>query len=279
MTADPAGHSVLLGCFTDASALRARGLFAAEGRFVVERLIAAGNYAIELLVVTPPARVAMAASLERVAADVPLVELSPRELQRLVGYPLDRGCVALVRRPPPTLVTSLVAATSAESHSVWLVLENVSNPDNVGGLFRSAAAFGVSAVVLVGGCADPLYRKSVRTSLGNTLTVPHASVASAGEALAAFAVHGVVSVALVAHGGIDLHRWTPAAPHLALWVGHEGDGLSAGAVDGCAHRVSIAMPGAIDSLNVAVAGAIALHHVTGPGPASAGTQPRARVEG
>ena len=119
----------------------------------------------------------MAASLARIPAGVPVVELETRDLQRLIGYPLDRGCVALVRRPLPAAVPALIAAATARPRSVCLVLENVSNPDNVGGLFRSAAAFGVAAIVLAGGCADPLYRKSVRTSLGNTLTVPSATAA------------------------------------------------------------------------------------------------------
>jgi tRNA G18 (ribose-2'-O)-methylase SpoU len=256
-----AAHLELLGCFANPDALRERGLFAAEGRLVVERVIGAGRCDVALLVVTPSARVAMATSLVRLPAGVPVLELPPDELQRLVGYPLDRGCLALVRRPGARALASIVDAALTEPRGVWLALEHVGNPDNVGGLFRSGAAFGVAGIVLVGGCADPLYRKAIRTSLGNTLSVPFAQAASPDEALAAFGGHGVACVALVAHGGIALHAWRPPAARVALWVGHEGQGLSDGAIAGCAHRVSVAMPGAIDSLNVTTAASIALHYV------------------
>lgn len=249
----------LLRIFADASAMRERGLFAAEGRFVVERVLRSGGFEPLLVAVTPPARVEMAADLARVP-EATIVELPPRELQALVGYPLDRGCVAVVRRPPPRGLGDIVAHDRGRC-GTWLVLEDVSNPDNVGSLFRSAAAFGAAGIVLVGGCADPLYRKSVRTSLGNTLSVPFANAAGADDVLRVFEAEAVANLALVARDGTPLHECRRHQGRVALWLGHEGRGLSPCAIAGCGERATIVMPGGIDSLNVAVAGAVALHHL------------------
>ena len=249
----------LLRIFADASALRERGLFAAEGRFVVERVLRSGGFEPLLVAVTPPARVEMAADLARVP-DAAIVELPPRELQALVGYPLDRGCVAVVRRPSPRGLGDIVAHDRGR-WGTWLVLEDVSNPDNVGSLFRSAAAFGAAGVMLVGGCADPLYRKAVRTSLGNTLSVPFAHAPGADDVIRVLEGQAVASLALVARDGTPLHEWRCRRGRVALWLGHEGRGLGPRALAACGERVTIAMPGGIDSLNVAVAGAVALHHL------------------
>jgi len=258
-TAAERESSDLLRRFADADALRARGLFAAEGRFVVERMLETGRYEPVVIAVTPATREAIAPLLGRAPGAPVVIELPARDLQALVGYPLDRGCVAIVRRPSPGALDAVLASASGPG-ATWLVLHDVSNPDNVGSVFRSAAAFGARGVVLAGGCADPLYRKTVRTSLGNTLVTPYAQVESAQVAFEALQRASIRSAALVARGGEPLHAWRPP-PAVALWLGHEGAGLPDAVAARCHQQVTISMAGAVDSLNVAVAGAIALHHV------------------
>jgi tRNA G18 (ribose-2'-O)-methylase SpoU len=143
-----------------------------------------------------------------------------------------------------------------------LVLEGVNNPDNIGGIFRSAAAFDVDLIVLGPACADPLYRKSVRTSMGATLEVPYAASGEWPAALDLLRAHGYAVVALTTDAtGVSLPRFHPVAPRLALLAGAEGPGLSAGALARAAERVTIPMTGRVDSLNVATAVSIALYHV------------------
>ena len=143
-----------------------------------------------------------------------------------------------------------------------LVLEGVNNPDNIGGIFRSAAAFGVDLIVLGPACADPLYRKSVRTSMGATLEVPYAASGDWPAALDVLRAHGCDVVALTTHlTALPLDRFSTSAPRVALLAGAEGPGLSEAAVARANVRVTIPMTGRVDSLNVATAVSVALYHV------------------
>jgi tRNA G18 (ribose-2'-O)-methylase SpoU len=143
------------------------------------------------------------------------------------------------------------------------VLEGVTNPDNIGGLFRTARAFGVEAIVLGPGCGDPLYRKAVRVSCGAGLVVPFVAASRWPVSLAVLGRHGVPIFALTPGGDQPLEEaaalHTPGAP-LAVMVGAEGPGLSAGALEVADWRVRIAIDPRADSLNVVVAAGIALHH-------------------
>jgi tRNA G18 (ribose-2'-O)-methylase SpoU len=143
-----------------------------------------------------------------------------------------------------------------------IVLEAVTNADNMGGIFRSARAFGFDAVLLGPRCCDPLYRKSVRVSIGCALQVPFAFAARWPSDLAALAEHGFAPIALTPSADArPLDEWCRRArgEKLAIVVGNEGDGLSAEAERACGARVRIPMSGDVDSLNVATAAAIAMY--------------------
>ena len=136
----------------DAAWLLSRGLFVAEGRLVVERLMDAKRFTIESILLTPAANHALALRLEAVDAEV--LVCSPETMKQVTGFNFHRGCLALARRPPIATIDSWL-----EREGVLLALEAVGNPDNVGGLFRTAAAFGASGIFVSPSTADPLYRK------------------------------------------------------------------------------------------------------------------------
>ena len=144
-----------------------------------------------------------------------------------------------------------------------VVLEGVNNPDNVGGIFRSAAAFNADLVALGPACADPLYRKSIRTSIGATLDVPYAQAEPWPQALDQLKGAGFRVIALTtAASGTPLPQLSAAHERIALLAGAEGTGLSDIALAAADERVTIPMSGRVDSLNVGTALAIALYHVS-----------------
>ena len=143
-----------------------------------------------------------------------------------------------------------------------LVLEGVNNPDNIGGLFRSAAAFGVDLVVLGPGCSDPLYRKAIRTSMAATLQVPFVAAGEWPAALSLLRAHGFRVMALTpAADAVPLDDCPRDHPRLALLAGAEGDGLTPAAMAAADQRVRIPIADGTDSLNVTVAVSIALHRL------------------
>ena len=239
--------------------VRRRGLFVAEGRLVVERLLTSPGYCLRALLLTETAL----AHLQRRALwdglEVPVYLTSPSLLQDIGGYHFHQGCLGLAERPRSASLHDVVDAV--RPGRPLLVLERVGNPDNVGGIFRNAAALGAGAVVLSPGCADPLYRKSVRTSLGAVLLVPHAVADDWPAALRALGRRGWAVVALTPdEGALPLGRYEPpVGARLALLLGNEGDGLSREALAGADVRVRIPVEPPVDSLNVATAAAVALH--------------------
>jgi tRNA G18 (ribose-2'-O)-methylase SpoU len=141
------------------------------------------------------------------------------------------------------------------------VLERVGNVDNVGSIFRSARAFGVDGVLLQEDCADPLYRKAIRTSMAATLTLPYAR-APWPDALRELEEQGWATIAMTpVDGAPPLHDVARDLPgrSIAIVLGHEGDGLTAEAMAACTHRARIAIAREVDSLNVGTAAAIALY--------------------
>lgn len=238
-------------------ALARAGLFVAEGRFVVQRLLATPRYRVRAVLVTPPARRALFG--DDVPSSVPVHVLDQAEMDGIVGFHIHRGCLAIAERPriPRLREFDLTGIRRV------VVLEGVGNPDNVGGIFRSAAAFGVNLVVLGPGCADPWYRKAIRTSMAATLVVSFVSADRWPEDLTALRQHGFEVLALTAApAAMDIAaipRDTARAGGLALLLGSEGAGLSPAALAAADAHVRIAMTDRVDSLNVTVAASIALH--------------------
>lgn len=178
-------------------------------------------------------------------------------LERITGFDVHRGVIAAMHRP--VLPDPRALLTSART---MLVIEDVVEHANVGALFRSAAALGADAVLVTPRCADPLYRRSVKVSMGTVFQVPwtripwpdgYAMIRDAGLHLAALAL---------ADDAIELDDFARTAPaRVALLVGTEGDGLSRRAIGEADTTLRIEMGGGVDSLNVAAAAAVALHAI------------------
>lgn len=234
--------------------LEALGVFVAEGRLVVRRLFELRHWSIESILLTQPAADTLADVLPQTTAPIYLVDQDV--MNGVVGFNIHRGCLALVKRP----ATPTLDRIAAGPLSRVLVLEGVNNPDNVGGLFRTAAAFGIELVVLGPNSGDPLYRKAVRTSMGATLSVPFAKAAQWPGALKDLRADGFTVIALTpALTAAPLEEVWPHAK-LALLVGSEGEGLTKEAFAASTLTARIPMTSAVDSLNVTTAASIAMYH-------------------
>lgn len=241
----------------DTELLRARHQFMAEGRLVVERVLMDPGYVVRALLVNAAARRALEPQLTRSGFDGTIYECHTAAFAAITGFNIHRGCLALVDRPPERAWQQQVAADGPV-----VILEGVTDPDNVGAVFRNAAAFGAAAVLLSPTCCDPLYRKALRTSMGAALRVPYARLEPWPGVLADLKDAGRTLVALSPrHPSTPLEAFTgeDGGRPLALLVGTEGAGLSADAEALADRRVRIAMSADVDSLNLAVATGIALH--------------------
>ena len=234
------------------------GLFIAEGTKVITRAVAAGYPVRSLLL--GQSRIADLPALAEAAADAPVYLVPDEVAESLTGYRIHRGALAaLGRKPLPE-----VGAVTSDARRI-VVLEDLVDHGNVGAIFRCAAALGVDAVVLSPRCADPLYRRSVKVSMGAVFAIPYARMTSWYDGLAELKSGGFRVLALTPD-----ERATPVASALrtaekvALVLGTEGDGLSTRWLDEADEAVRIPMnPAAraagVDSLNVVAAAAIACH--------------------
>lgn len=239
--------------------LRRRGLFVAESRFVVRELLAHPRLATRALLATPAALDSLGDLLDtRTAATLPVYVAPPPVLKQVTGFRVHRGCLAIGERPPAATDTDL--PTLADARLV-IVVEQVGNPDNLGSIFRNAAAFGAPCVLLSPGCCDPLYRKAIRTSIGATLRIPYGEIPDWPRGLERLRAYGYTTVALAPDRDADVLQALAAAPprRMALVFGAEGAGLSDEAVARIDRRVRIPIDEGADSLNVATAAGIALY--------------------
>lgn len=243
-------------------ALRRAGLFVAEGRLVVERLLRERGYVLRSLLLNAAAERALAPLLTDLQPAPEVYVCSSALMAEVTGHDFHRGCLGLAERPRVAPADELLAGAE-----LVVVLEGVANPDNIGGVFRNAAAFGADAVLLGPACGDPLYRKAIRTSMGATLCVPFAVLGQPWPAACFQALRAL---------GFELLALTPRAPafeideyaarpgrrrRLALVLGAEGEGLSHEAIALSDRTVRIAIRADVDSLNLAVACGIALQRL------------------
>ena len=241
--------------------LRERGAFVAEGRFAVRRLIADSRFRMRALLVTPRAL----ESLKDTLSDAPVFPIyvaSRSWIKQIGGYDFHQGCLGLADRPDPESPAALLDRLDRRRPIV--ILEQVGNPDNIGGIFRNAAAFGVSAILLSPGCCDPFYRKAVRTSIATSLLIPFAVVDDWPNGLEVLHRRGYDLVALTPDGDATCladYRLSERGRSTALMLGNEGDGLSSLALVIADARVRIPLEPAVDSLNVATTAAIVLHRL------------------
>jgi tRNA G18 (ribose-2'-O)-methylase SpoU len=246
----------------DPELARRDGVFVAEGREVVRRVLRSrAQYRVRSLLVSGATRAALGGELDTLAPDVLIFE-APRGLaEQVTGFNIHRGCLALVERPSPRDWRQVAADAGP---GALVVLEDVGNPDNVGGVFRNARAFGAGGVLMNGGCSDPLYRKAIRTSMGASLEVPFAEVSPWPQALDDLRSLGFHVLALVPRAATRLDerlaRLTPGTG-VALLAGHEGHGLSGGVRAAADAEAGIPLAPGADSLNVSVAVAVALHEL------------------
>ena len=239
------------------------GLFIAESRLGVRRLLESQRFRVRSLFVTEAALRGLRDVLEELGDDTPVYLASRELLSGVVGYDMHRGCVAAGERGEPASLDAILA--ECESGPRLLVaLEDVTNPENIGGVFRNAAAFGADAVLLTRRCSDPLYRKAIRVSMGAALRTPFARVGDWPKGLRRLREAGFVVAALTLRAGalaiseFGCDRAVP--PRLALVLGTEGEGLSDATLAAADLEVTIPMEPGVDSLNVATASGIALHH-------------------
>ncbi|HEX3814765.1 MAG TPA: RNA methyltransferase [Mycobacteriales bacterium] len=229
-----------------------RGLVVAEGLPVVQRLLDS-PYPIRALMGVAAKVSALRAELP---PGVPAYVVSSSTMDTVVGFHLNRGVLATADRAPvPDLAEFLGRSRRL------VVLEGVNDHENLGALFRNAAALGIDGVLLTERCADPLYRRSVRVSMGHVLRVPFIPEIPLRDALDALQTAGFRVAALTPQEPSVPLDELDTTGRVALLVGAEGPGLSATALAGADVRVRIPMPAGVDSLNVATAAAIAFYQL------------------
>lgn len=233
--------------------------FVAEGE-VVLRLLAGPQcrHEAESVLVAESRVDGVADALARLPKDTPVYAASQAVMDAIVGFHIHRGVLAIGRRAPAPDAAALLAALPAQALVVALV--GVSNHDNVGGIFRNAAAFGADAVLLDASSCDPLYRKAIRVSVGASLVLPFARGGSGAALIDALDAAGFEALALSPAGATEL-RSVARAPRTALLLGAEGPGLP-DELMARTRTVRITMADGFDSLNVATTSGVALYALT-----------------
>jgi tRNA G18 (ribose-2'-O)-methylase SpoU len=241
------------------------GLFVAEGEKVIRRAVATG-YRVRSLLATEQ-KAAGLADLAAVCGG-PAYVLPAPVAEQLTGYHVHRGALAAMdRRPLPTVAEVLAGTTRKRPARRVLVLEDIVDHGNVGGIFRCAAALGVDGVILSPRCADPLYRRAVKVAMGAVFAVPYARMTDWYGGLAELRAAGFRLLALTPDQSATAIEEAARGERVALMLGTEGDGLSSRWLHEADEPVCIpmdlsAMAAGVDSLNVVAAAAIACHSLT-----------------
>ena len=233
------------------------GLFVAEGEVVLRVLARSPMIAAQSLLLAQKRVEGLADLIEGLPDGTPVYAASQAVMDQIVGFPIHRGILALGRRRAEPSAGELLAGLPEDA--LVLVLCGIGNHDNMGGLFRNAAAFGADAVLLDQGCCDPLYRKAIRISVGAALIKPYARLTAEEDVLDLLEQHGFTALALSPRGARTLAQ-TERDRRTAVLLGAEGPGLSE-AVLKRAKAVRIPMADGFDSLNVAVTAGVVLHHL------------------
>ncbi len=244
----------------DPQLVRDRGLFIAEGRLVVRRLLTESTLTAKSVLVTEPARQALSDALES-RPDVQVFVGTPAVINGITGFNVHRGCLAVGERPEAREWQEL-----ARGARLVVLLERVANADNVGAVFRNAAAFGADAVLLDEATTDPLYRKAIRTSMGAALVMPFGRIASVPDVLDELHEAGFATVAMTpSPSALPLPSVVEASAGrpVAIVLGHEGEGLTGTTLEACEFHARIPTSSDVDSINVATASAVALYEFNG----------------
>lgn len=241
-----------------------QGLFVAEGEVVLRALASSASRCAPVAVLIAEKRLeALREILERLPTDVPIHTAPQDLLDGVAGFHLHRGILALGRKPEPLALGAFLDAVP--ERAVLVGACGIGNHDNMGGLFRNAAAFGAAGLLLDETCCDPFYRKAIRVSVGAALRTPFVEGVAAAGMVEALEARGFEVLALTPSATETLSAYRPAR-RTAILLGSEGPGLPAEVIARC-RPLAIRMSGGFDSLNVAATSAVALHHLTTTGAA------------
>ncbi len=233
------------------------GRFIAEGEVVLRTCIRDGRHALESVLIDARRAEGLGDILSGLPVTTPVYAASQSVLDAIVGFHIHRGILAIGRRAPPEEADVLLGRLGPRG--LVVAAFGIGNHDNMGGIFRNAAAFGADAVLVGEDCCDPFYRKAIRVSVGAVLTTSMARLPAGLEAVALLERHGLRPIALSPSGQTTLAAL--ARPdRAALLLGAEGPGLPPEVLARCL-TVRIPMAGAFDSLNVATTSGIALHQL------------------
>lgn len=232
-----------------------KGIFIAESPKVIERALNAGCVPISFLMETRHVENQAKGLIAR-CGDIPVFTAELDVLTQLTGFKLTRGMLCAMYRPKLPSVADICKNARRVA-----VLEDVMNPTNVGAIFRSAAALGIDAVVLTSASSDPLYRRSIRVSMGTVFQVPWTYLGEGGISDLRRLGFKTAAMALKSDSLPIYDPRLAKIDKLAIVLGTEGDGLAAGTIADCDYTVLIPMSHGVDSLNVAAASAVAFYQL------------------
>lgn len=246
----------------------ADGRFIVEGKVPLQILLSRSRFEVESLFLCETRLEPLADLLSKVSPEVPIYTAPQSLMDEIVGFPIHRGVLACAKKGNGIKLEALISGRpgirSDARKRTLLVLNQISNHDNVGAAFRNAAAFGADGVVLDSGSCDPLYRKSIRVSSGTSLWLPYHQGGTGLEQIDALKAAGYTIWAMTPRAEAAALYDLPVPDKLAVMLGAEGPGLPERLIQ-AATPVRVPMSTGFDSVNVATAGAIALSHVFRPG--------------
>lgn len=234
-----------------------QGGFMVEGEVVLRAAVRDGRWPLNSVLLAEKRVAGLGPILDQLPEALEVYVAGQEVLDGIVGFHIHRGILAVGRKATEPTADALLSRLGPKA--IVVVLFGIGNHDNMGGVFRNAAAFGADAVLLGPDCCDPLYRKAIRVSVGAALTVPFARLEAAADPIELLARHGFEALALSPSGETVLAALKPPA-RAAVLLGSEGPGLPPDLM-ARARTVSIPMAGAFDSLNVATTSGIVLHQL------------------
>lgn len=229
--------------------------FIAEGKTVLQVLVDQSRFGLHSLLILENRLAGIQSIIEKVPDQIPIYVVPQNVIDHVVGFPMHRGVLAIGQRP--AAISQLPDNTNNWKRIV--ALSALSNHDNVGSIFRNAAAFEVDAVFLDRQCCDPLYRKAIRVSVGGVFKVPFFIFDSIAEIANWLAAQDFEIIALSPNGQMELNRWNPSK-RSSIILGAEGEGLPDDILTKL-KTVKVEMTGGFDSLNVSMTSGIVLHHM------------------